>query len=187
MKTVNVLIDTSIVNRILGITKAESSNFKEEEDRRYLSRIIKDYVKKGLVCLIVNPSVKREIEQTPDSKKKAELLALFNQLNFTPYNNTAFTFTFPAHFVTEEEKRMLGEICARIRGFGKDKKIFLDALANPEIHVLLTTDRKHLADKGLDIYGKPIFTPRQLFEYLHNKTRERNIRNNMGKVPEERL
>jgi len=169
VKTVNVFIDTSTVNRILRITKAEGINPGCEEDRRYLSRIIKDYVKKGLACLIVNPSVKREIKQTPDSKKKAELLALFNQLNFTPYNKAVFPFTFPAHFATEEEEGMLGDICARIRGFEKDKKIFLDALANSEIHVLLTTDRKHLADKGLDIYGMPIFTPRQLFEHLHTK------------------
>lgn len=169
MKTANVFIDTSTVNRILHITKAESSNLKYEEDRRYLSRITKDYVKKGLVCLIVNPSVKHEIEQTKDTKMKAELLGLFNQLNFTPYNKTVFPFTFPAHLATEEEERMLGDICATIRGFEKDKKIFLDALANSEIHVLLTTDRKHLADKGLHIYGMPIFTPRQLFEHLHTK------------------
>ena len=172
MTTINVFIDTSTVNRILRITEAEDSNLKYEEDRLYLSKIIEDYVNKGLICLIVNPSVKDEIEQTKDAKEKAKLLALFNQLKFTPYNKTVFPFTFPAHFVSAEDEKMLKDIRAKIPGFEKDEKIFLDALSNSEIHVLLTTDRKHLADKGLDTYGIPIFTPRQLFEYVRNKALE---------------
>lgn len=174
MTTINVFIDTSTVNRILRITEEESNNLGHEEDRMYLSKILEDYVNEGLICLIVNPSVKNEIEQTQDAKEKAKLLALFNQLKFMPYNKTVFTFTFPGNFVSEEDEKMLNDICAKIPGFEKDEKIFLDALSNSEIHVLLTTDRKHLADKGLDTYGIPIFTPRQLFEYLQNQPLREN-------------
>lgn len=172
MTTINAFIDTSTVNRILRITKAEANNLRYEEDRLYLSKIIEDYVNKGFICFIVNPSVKDEIEKTKDANEKAKLLALFNKFDFTPYNKTVFTFTFPAHFVSDEDKKMLKDICAKIPGFEKDEKIFLDALSNSEIHVLLTTDRTHLADKGLDTYGIPIFTPRQFFEYLKNRPLE---------------
>ena len=102
---------------------------------------------------------------------------LFNQFQFTSYNKTVFPFTFPAHFVTEEEKKLLMELHERVRGFSNDDKIFLDAAANSQIEILLTTDRKHLAciklrdylvSKGLDLKIK-IFTPKELYEELQNR------------------
>lgn len=168
MRTINVFADTSTVNKILDIAEIKVSDPTHEEDRLYLSRIIDNYVEKGTVRLIVNPSITREIEQTKNTKRRNALLAIFNQLRFTSYNKTVFPFTFPAHFVSEEEKGMLADICKGIRGFDKDEKIFLDAVSNSEIQVLLTTDRTHLANRGLNIHGILVFTPRQLFEHLQN-------------------
>lgn len=172
MRIINVFADTSIVNRILEIAISEVRDALYEEDRLYLSKIKENYVDKGIVQLIVNPSVKIQIENTSDPTKKERLLALFDQFHFTPYNKTIFPFTFPAYFITEEEKRALKELRNKIKGFGRDEKIFLDAVANSQVEVLLTTDREHLAcvklhtylaDKGLDI---EIFTPRELYEDL---------------------
>ena len=77
MKVINVFVDTSIVNRILEIDKSTVRDTIYEEDRLYISKII-EYVKKGIVRLIVNPSVKQEIKNTTDPKRKGELLALFD-------------------------------------------------------------------------------------------------------------
>ena len=74
MRVINVFVDTSIVNRILEIDKSTVRDTIYEEDRLYISEII-GYVKKGIVRLIVNPSVKHEIENATDPKRKRELLA----------------------------------------------------------------------------------------------------------------
>ncbi len=177
MKSVSVFVETSTTNRILDIDVKKAADVKREEDREFLSKILKNYVKKGVVKLIVNPSVKREIENTSDPQRKRRLLALFNQFCFMPYNKTIFPFTFPAYFVTKEEKKELGRLCKKIKGFEKDEKIFLDAVSNSQIEALLTTDRKHLArneihhylkSKGLDKRIK-IFTPKELFEDLQQR------------------
>jgi predicted nucleic acid-binding protein len=174
MRTVKAFVDTSIVNRILDIEVVKPKDPKWEEDREYLLKILENYVEKGAVQFIVNPSVKQEVENTPDPPKKKKLLASFSQFRFTPYNKTTFPFTFPAYFVTEEEKRQLEDLSKQISGFAKDKKIFLDAMANSQAEVLLTTDREHLANeklrnclrtKGLDKQIK-VFTPKEFFEYL---------------------
>lgn len=163
---IGVFVDTATVNRILDIKHQWTQNPLYEEDRTCLSQIVEQYVRKGLVRLIVNPSVEREINNTKSRKRRQQLLNTFSQLSFTPYNKTVFPFAFPAHFVTEEEKAMLDGIRRGISGFEKDEKMFLDALSNSEVDVLLTTDRQHLADKGLDAYGLLIFTPKQLLTHL---------------------
>jgi predicted nucleic acid-binding protein len=177
MKTINTFLDTSTVNRILETDTEKVKDPLYEQDRIYLSKIKEDYIEKDIIQFIVNPSVKQEIENTSNPKRKGELLALFNEFHFTPYNKTIFPFTFPAYFITEEEKRILGELSKEIKGFEKDEKIFLDAAANSEVEVLLTTDREHLAciklrdyllDKGLDTEVK-IFTPKEFYGYLKNK------------------
>ena len=89
-----------------------------------------------------------------------------SQYHFTPYNKTIFPFTFPAHFVSKEEEGMMEELCRKVPGFEKDEKIFLDAVSNSGVKVLLTTDRQHLANKGLNEYRISVFTPKQFFEYL---------------------
>ena len=174
MKTINAFVDTSTVNRILEIDAREVKDALYEEDRLYLSKIM-GYVEKGIVQFIVNPSVKQEIEKTSNPHRKKQLLVLFDQFHFTPYNKTIFPFTFPAHFITEEEGEELEELCKKIVGFKKDEKIFLDAVANSQVEVLLTTDREHLVreeirdylrSKGLDKQIK-VFTPKSFLEYLN--------------------
>ena len=176
MGIINVFVDTSIVNRILEIDKIEVRDALYEEDRLYLSKII-EYVEKGIVRLIVNPSVKREIENTADPEKKGELLTLFDQFHFTPYNKSIFPIAFPVHFVTKEEKVVLGVLRKKIKVVRKDEKIFLDAAANSQVEILLTTDREHLAciklrdyiaDKGFNAEIK-IFTPIELHEELQKR------------------
>ncbi len=176
MKTIGVFLDNSIVNRILEIDTSEVKDALYEEDRLYLSEIM-GYVEKGIVNLIVNPSVKQEIENTRNPRRKEKLLALFSQFHFTPYNKWIFPIVFPVHFVTKEEKVVLGELRKKIKGFSKDAKIFLDAAANSQVEILLTTDRKHLAcielrdyiaDKKLDAEIK-IFTPKEFYEYLQKE------------------
>ena len=69
MKTINAFVDTSSVNRILEVDTEEVKDALYEEDRQYLSKIL-EYVEKGIAQLIVNPSIKREIEKTSDPNKK---------------------------------------------------------------------------------------------------------------------
>ncbi len=176
MKTTNAFVDTSTVNRMLEIDTSEVKDASYEEDRLYLSKIM-GYVEKGIVQLIVNPSVKQEIERTSDPHKKKRLLTLFAQCRFTPYNKTIFPFTFPARFVTEEEERELEELSKKIKGFKKDEKIFLDAVTNSQVEILLTTDRTHLARKEIRDYIKnkvldrkvKVFTPKEFFEDLQKE------------------
>ena len=176
MKTIGVFVDSSIVNRILEIGTSEVKDASYEEDRIYLSKIM-GYVEKGIVKLIVNPSVKHEINKTSNHTRREELLDIFNQFHFTSYNKTIFPFVFPVRFVTPEEKIVLGELRKTIKGFSKDAKIFLEATANSQVEILLTTDRKHLAclklrdyitDKGLDTEIK-IFTPKEFYGYLSKR------------------
>jgi len=177
IEVIKVFADTSIINRILDIRITRPKDCRWEEDRQYLYRLQQDYIKKGVVNLTVNPSIKLEIEKTADPQRRKQLLALFNKFHFISYNKTIFPFRFPAHFVTGEEKSDLKELCRKSRGFKKDEKIFLDAVSSRCVEVLLTTDRKHLTtketrnylkDKGLDKVVK-IMKPKELYEYLQNR------------------
>ena len=182
MRTVKAFVDTSTVNRILDIKVEKPNDRKCEEDREYLSKIIKNYVKKGIVQLFVNPSVEREIRNTKkDPQRKNRLLALFKRLDFAPNHKTVFPIVLsnehPATFLSEEEKKTLEELFGDIPSFRKDEKIFADAVFNSQIEVLLTTDEAHLANdkfrnrlknKGLDKKVK-VFTPKEFFEYLQRE------------------
>lgn len=173
MKTIKVFVDTSIVNRILDIGIEKSKDILYEEDRHYLSKIMQEYVDKGIVQLFANPSIKLEIENTSDHQRKQELLTEFKNYHFTDFNKTVFPFSFPATFVTEEEKLILEELRTKIKNFNKDAKIFLDAVSNSQIDALVTADREHLACievrgyvvKKLDARVE-IFTPKEFYEYI---------------------
>ena len=102
--------------------------------------------------------------------------------SFSPiwaYNKTIFPFVLPATFVASEEKETLKQLFEGLpKEFEKDEKIFADAVFNQQIELLLTADRKHLANDrfrnrleslGLDKKIK-VFTPKELFEYLKNMT-----------------
>ena len=174
MRTIKVFVDTSTVNRILDVEESRPENLPYEEDRKYLPKILENYVNKDIVQLFVNPSVKLEIENTPDPQRRGQLLDVYNQFHFTSHNKTIFGFSFSAIFVKNEEELMLEELRTKIKDFDKDAKPFLDAVSNSQIEVLLTTDREHLANeklrnflrsKGLDKKVK-VFTPKEFFEYL---------------------
>ena len=169
METINVFVDTSTVNRILDMEVEKAHDQLYEKDRTYLKKIINNYVEKGLVRLIVNPSVEQEIENTSDPERREQLLALFGQFEDTPHNKTIYEFKYPGCYVTEEDTERLAELRIRIPGFEKDQKVFLDAASNAEVEILLVTDRKHLAGKGLDSPDILVFTPKQFFEYLETQ------------------
>ena len=178
MRTIGVFVDTSTVNRVLDMDK-EIHDSRGEEDRLYLSKIVKQYVKNDVVRLIVNPTVKQEIKKTTNLQRRDDLLMMFNQFHFTSYNKTIFPFVFPATFLVSEEKKTLKQLFEGLpKGFKKDEKILADAVFNQQIELLLTADRKHLANDrfrnrlesvGLDKKIK-VFTPKELFEYLKNMT-----------------
>jgi len=174
MKTVCVFVDTSTVNRILDINVERNGDLQYEKDRLYLSKIVEKYVKTGDVLVIVNPTVRQEIENTTDDQRKKRLVNLFCEFHFTSYNKTIFPFHFPATFVTEQEKETLIALVQDIPSFKKDEKVFADVAFNSQVEVLLTTDREHLANdrfrdsirrRGLDKKIR-VFTPEQLFRYL---------------------
>ncbi len=174
MRTIGVFVDTSTVNRILRIKEKRDKDTKWEEDREYLTRIVEQYVESGVVRLIVNPTVRMEIEATKGPRRRARLLQEFEKCRFTDYNITRFPFSFPAIFPTEEESKTLKEVFQDIPHF--DGKIFADAVCNSQVEVLLTTDREHLANdtfrsriqrQGLDKSIK-VCTPKELFEHLQS-------------------
>lgn len=164
--TINIFLDTNIIDRILRIDKEIPSNPTYEEDRNFLRRILDICSKNEKIKLYVNPSVRMEIEKTKDEQKKKELLKILQKYRFLPFNKTILPFTFPATLISEEETKILGDLCNKIPGLKKDKKIIADAAFCKVIDVLLTTDRKHLANKGIEIKHLEIFTPKELFEYL---------------------
>lgn len=180
MSTIGIFVDTSTINRALDMdVRKKLRNSTDEDDRLYLSKIVEQYVKHDIVRLIVNPTVKQEIEKTSDPQRRDDLLTRFSQFHFMSYNKTIFPLHFPATFLASEEKEMLKQIYEALpEEFKKDEKIFADAVFNQQIEFLLTVDRKHLANDrfrnclkriGLDKKVK-VFTPKELFEYLKDMT-----------------
>jgi len=157
-----------------AIEKADDSQY--EEDRECLARIAKEYGESSVVCLVVNPAVKAEIEKTKDYRRRKALMRLFRQFRFTPFNKSVFPWFFPVAFLQDEEKKKLKAILEPFPGFKKDEKVFADAVFNSQIDVLLTTDREHLKSDKLSrvlhntgLHKKiKVFTPKELLEYLQN-------------------
>jgi len=180
MRTIGVFVDTSTVNTVLNMDKkVPASSYNDKEDRLYLSKIVKQFVKSDIVRLIVNPTVEQEIKRTPDLQRRDDLLMKFNQFHFTSYNKTIFPFVLPATLFASEDKETLKQLFEDLpKEFKKDKKILADAVFNQQIELLLTVDREHLANDrlrnslesvGLDKKIK-VFTPKELLEYLKNMT-----------------
>ena len=178
MRTIGVFVDTSTVNRVLDMDKKLRASM-DKEDRLYLSKIVEQYVKNNVVRLIVNPTVKQEIKKTPDLQRRDDLLMKFNQFHFTSYNKTILPFVLPATFVASKEKEILKQLFEGFpKEFKRDEKIFADAVFSQQVELLLTADRKHLANDrfrnrlesvGLDKKIK-VFTPKELFEHLKDMT-----------------
>lgn len=174
MKAIDVFVDTCTVNRLLGLDVAKVDDFKYEEDREYLTRILRQYVERGSIRLIVNPAIRQEIEDTEDERKMEALLELYSQFHFTPFNKSVFPWFFPVTFLKEDEKKNLNVILEEFPSFKQDEKIFADVVFNPEIGIILTTDRKHFRKTKLTYFLERsglnekirIFTPKELFQYL---------------------
>ncbi|MDD3421223.1 MAG: hypothetical protein PHS47_02845 [Methanocellales archaeon] len=68
MKKLNIFLDTCIVNYILDLdNEPRSGATHDEEDKRYLGKILNLYPKEGKIIFFVNPSVKAEINNTKDN------------------------------------------------------------------------------------------------------------------------
>ena len=179
MSIIRALADTTIVNRILDIDNEVLDDPKGEENRKCLASLMEHFINTGKVKLFVNPSVEREIKNTEkDPRRKQRLLDIFQQLDFTFEQEGIFPFYwgkgYSVKFLTTEEKELLNKLYTDLPKFRKDEKVLGDALFNPNIEVLLTTDEEHLAkakfrrrliEMGLEDRLK-IFTPIELFNYL---------------------
>ncbi len=179
MSIIRALADTNIVNRILDIDDEILNDPKGEENRKCLARLMEHFVNTSKVQFFVNPSVEMEIANTKkDPRRKQRLLDIFQQLDFTPEQKAIFPFYwgegYSVEFLTTEEGELLNELYTDLPKFRKDEKILGDALCNPNIEILLTTDEEHLAnakfrsrliEMGLDDRLK-IFTPIEFINYL---------------------
>lgn len=94
------------------------------------------------ISLFINPSVLEQINNTPDKKRKKELLLKCKEFEFEEFNLTIFPFTFPATYITEEQSALIEKICEEHPALVRDQKIIADAGFNDKIDVLLTTDKK---------------------------------------------
>jgi len=99
----NVFVDTSIVNNLLDLEEHRENDPNWLENVKYLNLILKGSVAAGSVTLYVNPSIKQQIDNTKDEKRKTKLLEKFREFHFTEFNLTIFPFQFPAKFVSEEQ------------------------------------------------------------------------------------
>lgn len=160
----NVFVDNSIVNNLLDL-EVNSASGLNVQDAKYLKLILKDYVNTSKVTFIVNPSVKHQIDNTPDKKRRAELQAKFHQLRFTEFNLTPFPFYFPATFISKEQSIFIQQLCTKHPALLKDQKIIADAAFNDSISFLLTTD-KDLAHQVCKIGKVKFLLPKELWEYL---------------------
>jgi len=190
-----VFIDNTVANRIAELDDRVASQLDERitsdptyiEDKSYLTKIVDSFVVKGIVRFYWNASVKREIENTKADWKRNTTLCKVQDHTFAYYHSTAYPIIMsnenPATYLTTEQGLILDDLYNALpRAYLKDIKILADALFNPEIEFLLTTDRDHLAndrvrskleESGLNKYLK-IRTPRELFEDL--KERDITIR-----------
>jgi len=161
-----VFLDTTIVNRILDIEEPSQEGSLYEEDRFFLKKILETRELVQRLELYVNPSVKMEIEATKNDQRREELLKIFNSFKFILFTTTVFPIVFPATFLSEEEKLKLMKLCEANPSLVKDEKIIADAAFCQHIDVLLTTDRRHLANRGVCIEKLKICTPKELFDCL---------------------
>ncbi len=91
MKNLNIFLDSCIINYILDLDdEPRSGSTHDEEDKRYLGKILNSYQKEGKIKFFVNPFIKTEINKTNDSSRRDKLLQVFNQYDFIEFNATFF-------------------------------------------------------------------------------------------------
>jgi hypothetical protein len=167
-----------MVDRILDLPRQEKRDDTYERQRSNLERLLAEF--SGEVSFYVNPSVMIEIERTPDTSRRDELLRVFEGYRFTTESVLLFPFSIPFSLPSKEDSAAIGEIgrlCTSMkRG---DLKIIADALCNSSIDVLLIVDENHIANRKVIAYLKNnnlegrlmIFTPETLYNHLKNNVR----------------
>ena len=163
----NIFLDTSIVNRILDLDETRP-DAHWEEDRAYLNSLLNGPVSGGTMTFLVNPTILSQIRDTPDFERRRRLSSVAERFRFTEFNVTIFPFSFPARFLSKEQKDEIQGICSRYPGLVRDQKILADAAFGEEIDVLLTTDRK-LAHKVPLLGRLKVMLPRDLWELSKQK------------------
>lgn len=163
----NIFLDTSIVNRILDLDETRP-DAHWEEDRAYLNNLLNGPVSGGTMTFLVNPTILSQIRDTPDFERRRRLSSVAERFRFTEFNVTIFPFSFPARFLSKEQKDEIQGICSRYPSLVRDQKILADAAFGEEIDVLLTTDRE-LAHKVPLLGRLKVMLPRDLWELSKQK------------------
>lgn len=171
-RTMNVFLDTSIVNRILDLEEIRP-DVLWEQDRAYLNNLLDGPVSGGTMTFLVNPTVMSQIRDAPDFERRRRLISVAERFRFTEYNLTIFPFSFPARFLSKEQKVEIQGICSQYPSLIRDQKILADAAFGEGIDVLLTTDRE-LAYK-IPLLGQlKVMLPLDLWEF----SRQKGVRSN---------
>lgn len=161
-QTLNVFVDTCIVNRVLDLE--ESRRDREwEEDRKYLMKLQSGPVGSGIIKLFVNPSVIRQLKATTGPKRREALVNVAMQFKFTEFNMTSFPFSFPARFFSPAQKAKIQQLCVEHPYLTKDEKILADSAFNKDMDVLITTDRGLAKQRQLGTVK--IMLPKELWKY----------------------
>ena len=165
----NVFLDSCTVDSILDreVSKLEPQG---EEDRLYMKKLIEGPVADGIIKFFFNPTVREQITNIPDNKRERlnKLLATLQYLKFTEFNLTIFgptaktSFSFPAQFISQDQKTAIRQLCMKYPNLRKDEKILADSAFNKDMDVLLTTDLKLAKRKQ---FGRvKIMSPKELWE-----------------------
>lgn len=161
-QTLNVFVDTCIVNRILDLEESRPDR-EWEEDRKYLMELQSGPVVSGIIKLFVNPSVMRQVKATTVPERREALVNIAKQFKFTEFNMPSFPFSFPARFFSTAQKAKIRQLCLERPYLRKDRKILADSAFNKDMDVLMTTDRD-LA-KLQQLGTVKIMLPRELWQY----------------------
>jgi len=174
MKNINIFVDTSIINKICDID-IKKTDHQNEEDRKFLSKILEN----SNIKFLVNPSIKQEIENTQDQRRREELLNTFSKYHFIPFNKFIWgktkdgkekSITFPVNFLKPEEKEFCEELEQKLPRLKDDMKIIADGIFNKDIDILLSTDIHIYKDLVKFILKRNIkvkvFNPKECFNYL---------------------
>jgi hypothetical protein len=156
----NVFFDSCIVNDLIDIDKPKC-NLPLQENAKYIELIIKS----PSVVGIVSPTVKRQLEMTPDKKRREELISKYNEFHFKEFiGGLEFPLRFPLTFMSKKQEDIITELHEKRPPLRPDLDIIRDAAFIKDIDVLLTADKK-LA--GLKMIGKVKFLlPKELWDVI---------------------
>ncbi|MFC1905529.1 hypothetical protein ACFLXL_01830 [Chloroflexota bacterium] len=160
----NVFVDTSIVNNLLDLNETRLADATWEANIKFIRILINGPVASGKMSLYVNPSVKHQINSTPNKERRDGLLLKFEEFKFEEFNLTIFPFSFPARFIAKEQGELIDNLCKKYPNLEKDRKIIADAAFNDKIDFLLTTDGD-LAHQVRQIGNVRFMLPKELWDH----------------------